>query len=118
MNGSVHFIYILVFIIVAAVYFELSFSAEIDYYQVLGLSRNRRFDPDEAKKNYYQLAKKFHPDKNKDPGAEDKYKLINRAYEVLSDDETRKTYDRHGEDGLKQGAAHSEHNPLEDIISQ
>jgi DnaJ-class molecular chaperone len=44
----------------------------------------------------------FHPDKNKEEGASEKFAEINRAYEVLSDEESRKIYDRHGEEGLKQ----------------
>ena len=54
-----------------------------------------------SKKNYTsQLARKFHPDVNKEPGAEDKFKQISNAYEVLSDDQKRPIYDRFGEAGL------------------
>ena len=54
-----------------------------DYYKTLGVSRTA--SEDEIKKAYRKLALKYHPDKNKDPGSEDKFKEIAEAYEVLSD---------------------------------
>lgn len=53
--------------------------------------------PDEIKKAYRKLARKYHPDVNKDPSAEDKFKEINAAYEVLSDVEKKQQYDHHGD---------------------
>ena len=70
-----------------------------DYYQVLELKKGAT--EDELKKAYRKLALKFHPDKNKSPGAEDKFKEIAEAYEVLSDQKKRDIYDKYGEDGLK-----------------
>lgn len=72
-----------------------------DYYQTLGVSKTA--DEKELKKAYRKLALKFHPDKNKDPGAEEKFKEIAEAYEVLSDESKRKIYDQYGEEGLKNG---------------
>ena len=54
-----------------------------DYYAILGVGKNAT--EDELKKAYRKMALKYHPDKNKDPGAEDKFKEIAEAYEVLSD---------------------------------
>ena len=52
---------------------------------------------DEIKKAYRRLARKYHPDVNKDPGAEDKFKEINAAYEILSDEQKRRQYDQYGD---------------------
>ena len=69
-----------------------------DYYEILGVSREA--DKDELKQSYRRLARKYHPDVNKEPGAEDRFKEINLAYEVLSEPETRARYDRFGEAGV------------------
>jgi hypothetical protein len=66
-----------------------------DYYEILGVSRNA--SPGVIKKAYYQLAMKYHPDKNPDdPEAELRFKLVSEAYQVLFDEETRKKYDKFG----------------------
>ena len=69
-----------------------------DFYQLLGVSRNA--DADTLKRAYRKLARQYHPDINKDPGAEEKFKEIGRAYEVLADPGTRARYDQFGEAGL------------------
>jgi molecular chaperone DnaJ len=73
-----------------------------DYYEVLGVSRNA--DKEEIKRAYRRLARKFHPDVNKEAGAEERFKEINRAYEVLSDPEMKARYDRFGEAGVGSAA--------------
>ncbi|KAF5458176.1 hypothetical protein F2P56_022230 [Juglans regia] len=73
--------------------------AEADFYSVLGVSRNS--SKPEIKSAYRKLARSYHPDVNKEPGAEQKFKEISNAYEVLSDDEKRSLYDKYGEAGLK-----------------
>ena len=65
-----------------------------DYYEILGVSRGA--DADEVKRAYRKLARKYHPDVNKEPGAEDRFKQISEAYEVLRDDDKRARYDRLG----------------------
>ncbi len=69
-----------------------------DFYQILGVSRDA--DADTLKSAYRKLARQYHPDVNKDPGAEDKFKEIGKAYEALADPETRSRYDQFGEAGL------------------
>ena len=76
-----------------------------DYYQILGVSRD--VDKDELKRAYRRMARQYHPDVNKEPGAEEKFKEINRAYEVLSEPETRARYDRFGEAGVGGAAGAS-----------
>ena len=70
-------------------------AAKRDYYEVLGVSKTA--SADEIKKAYRQLAKKLHPDVNPgDKEAEAKFKEVNEAYEVLSDDQKRARYDQFG----------------------
>ncbi len=76
-----------------------------DYYQILGVSQD--VDKDELKRAYRRLARQYHPDVNKEPGAEEKFKEISRAYEVLSEPETRARYDRFGEAGVGGAAGAS-----------
>ena len=70
-----------------------------DYYKILGISKGA--SEDDVRKAYRKMALKFHPDKNKSAGAEEKFKEIAEAYEVLSDKRKREIYDKYGEEGLK-----------------
>ncbi len=75
-----------------------------DYYEVLGLSRSA--DKDEIKKAYRKLALKYHPDKNPDnKEAEEHFKEVNEAYEVLSNDDKRRRFDQFGHAGVGSSAA-------------
>lgn len=80
-----------------------------DYYDILGIKRGA--SEDDIKKAYRKQALRYHPDKNKSPGAEDKFKEIAEAYDVLSDPKKKDIYDRFGEDGLKGGGPTSGGGP-------
>lgn len=70
-----------------------------DYYEILGVDKNA--SKDDIKSAFRNKARTLHPDVNKAPDAEEKFKELGKAYETLMDDNKRATYDRYGEDGLK-----------------
>jgi len=74
-----------------------------DYYEVLGLSREA--SKDDIRAAYRKLARQYHPDVSKEPDADSRFKEINEAYQILSDDEKRSLYDRFGHAGVSQGDA-------------
>ncbi len=87
----------------------------VDYYELLGISRSA--SQDEIKKAYRQLALKYHPDRNPgDKEAEDRFKDISNAFQVLSDPEKRRLYDRYGADGPSM-AGFSGFSNVQDIFS-
>lgn len=76
-----------------------------DYYEILGVSKNA--NDDDLKKAFRKLAFKYHPDRNKDEGAEESFKEINEAYQVLSDSDKRARYDQFGHAGVSGNAQSS-----------
>jgi molecular chaperone DnaJ len=83
-------------------------SSKKDYYDVLNIQRSA--SKEEIKNSYRKLALQYHPDRNKSPGAEEKFKEISEAYAVLSDDEKRKRYDTYGHVGAEEVFRGSEAN--------
>ena len=94
---------------------------DIDYYEILEVRRDASLE--EIKKAYRKLALKYHPDRNPgDKEAEEKFKLINEAYQVLSDEEKRALYDRYGKAGLENrgfgGFSQSSYDDIMDFFEQ
>ncbi|KAK4267573.1 hypothetical protein QN277_024335 [Acacia crassicarpa] len=85
--------------------FRTAIAASGDYYATLGISKSATNK--EIKAAYRKLARQYHPDVNKEPGAVDKFKEISAAYEVLSDDKKRALYDQYGEAGVKSAVGGS-----------
>jgi molecular chaperone DnaJ len=83
-------------------------SSKKDYYEVLSIQRSA--SKEDIKNSYRKLALQYHPDRNKSPGAEEKFKEISEAYAVLSDDEKRKRYDTYGHVGAEEVFRGSEAN--------
>lgn len=84
--------------------------ADKDYYSVLGISKNA--SANEIKKAYRKLALEYHPDRNKSKEAGEKFKEVTKAYEVLSNEDKRRTYDQVGHAGFEQGGFGGAGNPF------
>lgn len=85
-----------------------------DYYEVLGISKNA--DTNDIKKAYRKIALESHPDRNKSPDAEERFKEASEAYEVLSDSNKRQIYDNYGHSGLEGSGFHG-FSSMDDIFS-
>jgi molecular chaperone DnaJ len=85
-------------------------AAKRDYYEILGVARSA--SEEDIKKAFRRLARQYHPDVNKEKGAEERFKEINEAYEVLGDAQKRQAYDRFGHAGVA-GAGAGAGNPFE-----
>lgn len=81
-----------------------------DFYEVLGVAKNASLD--EIKKAYRKQALQWHPDRNKSAGANEKFKEINKAYEVLSDPKKKEVYDQYGESAFKPGSGFGGASPF------
>src|SRR3569833_681028 len=83
-------------------------TAERDYYELLGVSRDA--SENDIKKAFRQLARRLHPDVSEEADAEERFRAVSEAYEVLSKSETRQLYDRFGHAGIKcSGNFHPRH---------
>jgi len=88
---------------------------DLDYYEILEVSRNATGA--ELKKAYRKLALKYHPDRNpNNKEAEENFKYVNEAYQVLSDDNKRATYDKYGKAGLEGQGGRSDFGSMDDIM--
>jgi molecular chaperone DnaJ len=90
-----------------------------EYYEVLEVSEDA--SQEEIKKAYRKKAKKYHPDSNSDEADEEKFKKINKAYDVLSDEEKRKKYDRFGKQGVEGSSSRGQRraaSSFQDIFEQ
>jgi molecular chaperone DnaJ len=81
----------------------MSVATKRDYYEILGVGRQA--SQDEIRASFRRLAKQYHPDVNREPGAEERFKEVNEAYAVLSDEQKRAAYDRYGHAGVTGAGA-------------
>ncbi|XP_013920101.1 PREDICTED: dnaJ homolog subfamily C member 16 [Thamnophis sirtalis] len=96
----------LVLVLFLVLALQILSAIDFDPYRILGVSRSA--SQADIKKAYKKLAREWHPDKNKDPGAEDRFIQISKAYEILSNEEKRLNFDRYGDVGENQGFPHQQ----------
>ncbi|XP_063001292.1 dnaJ homolog subfamily C member 16 isoform X1 [Elgaria multicarinata webbii] len=99
----------LVVVLFLVLVLQILSAIDFDPYRILGVSRTA--SQADIKKAYKKLAREWHPDKNKDPGAEDKFIQISKAYEILSNEEKRLNFDRYGDVGENQGFPQQQQQP-------
>lgn len=97
-------------VIILKKYSIINISMNTELYEVLGLKPTA--SEDDIKKAYRKLAFKYHPDRNKEPGAEEMFKKITYANEILSDAQKRKIYDQFGEEGIRSGMDENDLDPF------
>src|SRR5689334_3042832 len=94
-------------------------TAERDYYELLGVTRDA--SENDIKKAFRQLARRLHPDVSEEPDAEERFREVSEAYEVLSNSETRQLYDRYGHAGVRGSGnfrpSHADFGNLSDLFS-
>ncbi|KAJ6656838.1 hypothetical protein lerEdw1_003169 [Lerista edwardsae] len=103
----------LVVVLFLVLVLQILSAVDYDPYRILGVSRTA--SQTDIKKAYKKLAREWHPDKNKNPGAADKFIQISKAYELLSNEEKRLNFDRYGDVGENQGypqQQHRQHRPF------
>ncbi|XP_029006360.1 dnaJ homolog subfamily C member 16 [Betta splendens] len=97
-----------IFLLLGASVQRVTTASENDPYRILGISRSA--SQSEIKRAYKTLAKEWHPDKNKDPKAEDTFIKISKSYEILSNEERRSNFDRYGQMDENQAFGQSQHH--------
>lgn len=96
-----------IFLLILSVHLAKT-ASEYDPYKILGVSRSA--SQAEIKRAYKSLAREWHPDKNKDPKAEDMFIKVSKSYEILSNEERRSNFDRYGQMDENQPFGHSQHH--------
>ena len=108
--------FVILILIIAGI---LAFDENDSYYKILGI--DRKATKRDIKKAYHKMSLEYHPDRNKSPNARDKFALIAEAYDVLSNEEKRRIYDREGKEAVQRadregGGGHDPFSQFEDMF--